>query len=533
MGNQVVTDLIARNQTSKGITGAQQAFEKFGSSVKKVVTGVIAFLAVKKMFGLGEEWVKTYAQLQTAETRLALTMKNTGNAVGYNTAQLKAMREQMKSLSNQSDKSIMEAQEAMGKNRLIHGDQFYKAQLLALDLAETMGGDLVGAANKLSGALENPIAGLEMVDAYTHDVTLQEKALMKAWVESSQLITAQDYLLARLSKQYKDHASTLGGTVAGKIRQLSVAWKEIKEMLGSAIAPALEVILNALRPLTEWMIANREVVSKWGEKIVDAMKWIGQQAVKAFTIIETAFKKWPIFLDWAWTGVNYWMDCIGNTIAYFFTDVFPAYLKHFANYFVSVFGHLLTKLKEFLLHAGKNIKSFFEAVGRWRPGKAFDWEGWLDMPEGAQFVPPKMDAIADRVIGPLEKELGDKMDKMTKELWGTEFEGMIKNRITALGLDFLFPQPKRQEKKPGIDMTPSGKPFAFQHGVGGTGWEGLQETYKRIQSGAMKTPEQLTADATVKAVGIQQRMAGTLETIAANTAKSAVTAIPQGLANGP
>lgn len=119
------------------------------------------------------------------------------------------------------------------------GGAFDRATIAALDLAAAGFGSAETNATQLGKALQDPVKGLTALTRSGVTFTEEQKNMIKALVESGDVLTAQDMILQAIEQQ-------VGGTAeatATASEKMSLAFQNIYEQVGMALLPAFEAML--------------------------------------------------------------------------------------------------------------------------------------------------------------------------------------------------------------------------------------------------------------------------------------------------
>lgn len=183
-----------------------------------------------------------------------------------------------------------------------------------------------------------------------------------------------------------------------------VAWR-VATIAGTAAQWLLNAALTA-NPIGIVVVAIGALVG-----------WLGYLAYKsgivstalggiqtACDFVAFAFQNFGLVARAAVTGAAFELVRFGNIAVHFFSEQVPAYLSWFATNWRSVFTNAFHLASAIFTNMGKNVWAFFQAVGSWMSGKGFKFE-WTGLTEGFESTLAALPKIAERQIGPLEKQL--------------------------------------------------------------------------------------------------------------------------------
>jgi hypothetical protein len=126
---------------------------------------------------------------------------------------------------------MQEATASLLRFDAISRDIFPRAQRLTIDLAESMGG-IGNAARTLGISLADPTLGLTRLRRVGVAFSKDQEAMIKNFVETGQVVKAQEILLTALESKYKGLASaSISAT-----KQMQNAWGDYLETIGSTMS---------------------------------------------------------------------------------------------------------------------------------------------------------------------------------------------------------------------------------------------------------------------------------------------------------
>ncbi len=194
---------------------------------------------------------------QQAVDRVTQALLNNGKASGQTVAGLEDMADAMELNSLYSAEDILtQVSTQMLNFGNIAGDNFGRAQQVAVDLATTMNGDLQGATMALGKALSNPADGLSKLERMGVRFTEQQKEQIKAMAQAGDVAGAQATILAELEKRYQGQAEASALNVQG-LRELDQLWGNFAEGAGSMVNDLLNDLAGTaaaiLGPLSDWL----------------------------------------------------------------------------------------------------------------------------------------------------------------------------------------------------------------------------------------------------------------------------------------
>lgn len=149
------------------------------------------------------------------------------------------------------------------------GGAFDRATMAAVDLAAAGFGNAESNAVQLGKALNDPVKGLAALTKSGITFTEAEKEMIAAMVESGNVLGAQEMILAAIETQVGGTAAATA-TASGK---MGVAFGELQESLGALLLPAFQKFTDFL--VTKVFPAGERLAQKWGPVLGDALRSVG------------------------------------------------------------------------------------------------------------------------------------------------------------------------------------------------------------------------------------------------------------------
>lgn len=189
------------------------------------------------------------------------------NAAWTDTDAITAYAEKIEKMSGVEAESVQEGQNLLltyGNivNRVGKGNNIFdQATSLMTDLSVATGKDMPGAATLLGKALNAPIQGLTALQKVGVSFTEQQKAQIKALVESGDVMGAQKIILAELTKEFGGSAAAFGETTAGQVAKLQNEFGNLSEELLANLLPAINGVVRFLSDAAHWLDENQGLVT--------------------------------------------------------------------------------------------------------------------------------------------------------------------------------------------------------------------------------------------------------------------------------
>lgn len=227
------------------VTGGLQSIVEKGA---KILGGLVVAAKLKEQFKEGlTELENTLAV--SAQTSAAI--EATGGAAGVTEKHVADLAVQMLNLAGVNDEVV-----AKGANVLLsftqianHGtaitDIFDRATKAGLDLATRGFGSIESNARLLGMALSDPEVGITKLRRAGILLTDQQKASIKAFADTGDLLHEQIALLDAIDSKVGGAAEAYGHTLPGRLAIAKESLANLRAELVSGAAPAVELFANA------------------------------------------------------------------------------------------------------------------------------------------------------------------------------------------------------------------------------------------------------------------------------------------------
>lgn len=337
-GNMILTLVAQTTNWAKGLKRASVEAETFGSRVGKVMRAIgSAFLgAGLAIISFLPNFIKMGEEARKSERRLQNIAENTGlfrdNLDGV-TKRISKYAEELSFLTGVDDELIRENEAVLltFKNLASSADDiggpFDRAVKALLDL-EAAGKNL--KAVQLGKALEDPLNNLTALKKAGVLLTDEQKNLIKTFMESNDVLKAQDVLLGAIESQ-------VGGTAeatASSTEKMAARFEDLVETLSGALLPSVDLLADKF---SKWLDSaeGKKAVDELAKSFEDFGEWLASpQGTAEINAVATAIKDIGTFakdtakflgdLKWLLEAIN----DIGKTL-------FPA-LQNASNYWNNV-----------------------------------------------------------------------------------------------------------------------------------------------------------------------------------------------------
>lgn len=244
---------------TKGLSGemgkaGETSGQGFAAGFKKFLGPAVALAATAAIANFAKTSVLAAEEVATANARIAQineSMGLFGSATQTVTDRLIAYAEANEQ-TLATDGEVIKATQAklltfkeLAATADTTGGAFDRATAAAVDLAAAGFGSAETNAVQLGKALNDPIKGITALARSGITFTEAEKEKIKVLTESGQILEAQNLVLAAIETQ-------VGGTAAATANysdRIKLAFDNLKETVGTALAPAFEQFAVALIPI--------------------------------------------------------------------------------------------------------------------------------------------------------------------------------------------------------------------------------------------------------------------------------------------
>lgn len=240
-----------RAATQSATRASQQMAERISKNMRKVGAAMSAAVTLPLTM-LAKSSLQAADIQAKAEAKVQQALVQTGNAAGFTLDQLKKLAAETQKKTLFGDEQILS--DVTGKLLTftnITGQNFQRLQGLVLDFSTQMKVDAASAAVTLGKALNNPIKATTQLTRVGITFTKEEEKQIKAMAEAGKVAQAQTIILDKLNAAYGGQAEAAARTGAGAIKQMQMAWGDLKEVIGRTIMPAVTALANRLKALFE------------------------------------------------------------------------------------------------------------------------------------------------------------------------------------------------------------------------------------------------------------------------------------------
>ena len=287
----------------RAMNKAQKNLNRFGRNMQKAGRNMTTSFTLP-LAALGVASVKAFDKQQKAIAQVEAGLKSTGHAANRTSQELQKMAADLQKKTIFGDEEILQfatAQLLTFTN--IAGEQFDRTQVMALDLATRLDGDLKSASIMLGKALNDPVANLSALSRAGIQFSDEQKETIKDLAETNRLAEAQTMILEELERQYGGSAEAAALAGMGPIQQLQNELSDLSEQIGERLVPHIKKFVEWIKVLVVRfdMLSNsqKDMIVKFGlivAAIGPVLMIVGQMALGVSGLIG-AFKALSMFLS--------------------------------------------------------------------------------------------------------------------------------------------------------------------------------------------------------------------------------------------
>jgi len=225
------------SQLEGGLNQAQGKVEIFEEGVKKLGKQMMEIFSVVAIEEFVRSCVDAADEAARATAKVEQALKNTGEASGQSLEELKKTAEELQNTSLFRDDTILTdvtSQFLTFSN--IGVDSFKRAQVAAMDMATAIGDGegLQGMARLLGKALNDPVAGLNLLQRQLRIFSPDQRELIKNFMDTNDIAGAQNVILSVVESRYGSQAKAAADASNGLV-QLKNTIHQINGEIGTSL----------------------------------------------------------------------------------------------------------------------------------------------------------------------------------------------------------------------------------------------------------------------------------------------------------
>ena len=199
------------------------------------------------------------AEQETAVRRLESRLRGLGPEALASSGAFRQMATDLQRATGIADEEILRLQSVLLTFRHIGPEIFGELTETVLDVATVMGTDAKSAALQLGKALDDPARRVSELSRAGITFTQQQQDVIKALVETGDLLGAQKLVLAEVRAQYGKAARDEGETLRKKLDELGNSWGDLIQQIGESsgagnpIVAVVQAGIDILRAATDYL----------------------------------------------------------------------------------------------------------------------------------------------------------------------------------------------------------------------------------------------------------------------------------------
>jgi len=226
----------AANESKGASDEMSESTAKNTENLKRYAIQLItSYFTIREGIKLFKEMVRLGAENIDSYMRLEGVLQATGNTIGYNAAEIKAMASELRKSTGLAEATIISAAAGLSVFQNISGEVFSRTLELSADLASLWGEDFTAAAKKLGRAMEDPSRGIKQLRESGVVLTAETEQQIRKFMELGEVYQAQQILLAELDRRVGGLSETMNDSASGSLRQFKTVWQELWGAIGEDI----------------------------------------------------------------------------------------------------------------------------------------------------------------------------------------------------------------------------------------------------------------------------------------------------------
>ena len=243
------SELLGIDQVLASIAGGPTAWGKLFVDAGKQIVSTL------------NQWAESARESIQVQDTLKAVIKSTGAETWVTASALTKLASEQSQATGRSRDEITQMQSVLLGFRSVTKDVFQDATSAILDMAQVMGGDLRGAANQLGKALDTPIEGMSALSRSGFVFTEQQKELVKQFVESGDLLSAQKIILGEVQDAFSGAATAVNPAIQAQVAYNN-AVEDFKRVIGTGWAEAMSPVLDQMSKLISWYTKGIEGIQQ-------------------------------------------------------------------------------------------------------------------------------------------------------------------------------------------------------------------------------------------------------------------------------
>ncbi len=287
----ITTKLTGVSSINAGLRSVEKSFANLAKRAGEVGRTMTTRVSLP-ILGLGALIVKVSADQERAVAQVEAAIRSTEGVAGVTTKSLQRMAAELQKTSTFGDEVILSAQSQLLTFTNVSVAVFEDVTKAVLNLSARMDQDLRSSVIQLGKAINDPVKNLSALSRVGIQFTDQQTEMIKALVETGDLISAQKIILLELERQFGGSAKAARENLGGALIALKNAVGDLLESIGEAgLSGAIRSTAESMRELAEAAIRLPPAVKITGIVVLGLVAAIGPLALlvalvaKSFAIL--------------------------------------------------------------------------------------------------------------------------------------------------------------------------------------------------------------------------------------------------------
>lgn len=237
--------------------------DEMSKSLKGIGKTILSVFAVRELYSFAKASVEMAAASQMANEKLAAALSNVRGARAGDLEMLQQQASALQKVTAIEDDEIINNQALLASFQL-NGEAIASLipRILDMGAANAQTGELTADLHSATMAIGKAMTGgLGVLSRYGVAMTDAQKNAFDLGNEQQKLTV----LTQVLDDNFKNAAETIGNTFRGRVERAKNSLGDLREELGFALMPALEMLTDEIYNATEQVKGNQERVELWGE----------------------------------------------------------------------------------------------------------------------------------------------------------------------------------------------------------------------------------------------------------------------------
>ena len=230
-------------KTDGFMRGSAEVTGGLGRMAMKFATSTAAVAAFQQALNFS---IQEASQAQRVDAQLGAVLESTGGSAGMARRELEELATSLSRVSTFDDEAIKSSEALLLTFTKVGDEVFPDATQAILDMSTALGQDLQSSTIQLGKALNDPIAGITALKRVGVSFTEEQRDMIKALVESGDMLGAQKLILQELSTEFGGSALAAANTYEGQVKQLKNEVGNLAEAFGSKLLPVLTDVTGGL-----------------------------------------------------------------------------------------------------------------------------------------------------------------------------------------------------------------------------------------------------------------------------------------------